>query len=447
VVPRIVLVLGGLSALVCAQGVLGAPVVLKKQEGIFDTSMAPKRRYFEAKIEHKRFLNPEDDNVLLHGKGGVVDLRTQKNVLQGGVSENERLTTLTTREYGVQGLFKVDLRKLEAKFAPELSWYLDARAEAAKKKAFDDAVNAEREMERKRLAAERAKVQMPSVGAALNGAVQEASKALQTVVEQIKGTTAGVKIPTAGVPVAKIPDIAATHGVALHSSKERLAAGSVGIPVTKIPEAKIPVVGIPVAKIPEPWSAGAPPGTTSTSWSAGAHPGTTTTTVFPTRPLGTLPIGTIPIAVVPVARIPDAVVAVMRMPQAVDVESAKEPDEELIVEWDAWHKRFAQLAKTPLLKAVNQCGNPSGSNTLEITVSPDHHLNVKLSQPSNGKFDQAILQAYKSLDGNPSLEYPTGSKRTSITFLIDNKHTEAGVAGDVNSQTTTGDREVLRGRK
>jgi hypothetical protein len=115
------------------------------------------------------------------------------------------------------------------------------------------------------------------------------------------------------------------------------------------------------------------------------------------------------------------------------------------IQWDAWHARFAELARDPILKAVDKVGNPAGANTVEITVWSNHHLAVRLSQPgTNKEFDLAILQAYQSLDGNAALVYPDGSRRSSISFLVDNKHTGKGAPAGLKSQTSIGDKEILR---
>ena len=114
------------------------------------------------------------------------------------------------------------------------------------------------------------------------------------------------------------------------------------------------------------------------------------------------------------------------------------------VVWDAWHKRFAKLAGDALLASINRLDAPLGSNSVNITITPDNRLTVSLAKASNPKFDQAVLQAYKSLNGSHALNFPPGSLRSSISFVVDNKHTSKGVASVVHSKTFTGDREMLR---
>jgi hypothetical protein len=115
-----------------------------------------------------------------------------------------------------------------------------------------------------------------------------------------------------------------------------------------------------------------------------------------------------------------------------------------VVPWDEWHARFAQLARGPILANVSKVKNPSGNDTVTVTVWRDHRLDVKLTKSSNAAFDRAILDAYKQLAGNADLEFPKHSVRKSITFLVDNQHKGAGIPTGVQSQTSLGDHEVIQ---
>lgn len=147
----------------------------------------------------------------------------------------------------------------------------------------------------------------------------------------------------------------------------------------------------------------------------------------------------------------EAVYMRMRQPQAnLDVsgkmlESKSAYDK--IISWDAWYARVAQAYEPILLKAIARRGNPAGSNTVSITVWPNHRLQAVIVEKSNRNFDSATIEAYQSLNGNKILEFPPGSKREKITFLVDNQHQTPHAVSDVNSQTYKGDNEVLRGSK
>jgi hypothetical protein len=115
-----------------------------------------------------------------------------------------------------------------------------------------------------------------------------------------------------------------------------------------------------------------------------------------------------------------------------------------VVAWDEWHARFASLARGPILKNVSGVKNPSGANTVQITVGSNHSLMVSLVKSGNPTFDTAILNAYKSLNGNSNLQFPKLSRRQSITFLVDNEHKGTGIPTGVQSQPSTGDKEIIR---
>ena len=84
---------------------------------------------------------------------------------------------------------------------------------------------------------------------------------------------------------------------------------------------------------------------------------------------------------------------------------------DFVLSWDEWYARIARTVKEPLVHAVNEHGDPAGSNTIRVTVWPDLRIEVALEHPSNPEFDAAVLQSYRSLMFNPALEFPRGSKR------------------------------------
>jgi len=121
-----------------------------------------------------------------------------------------------------------------------------------------------------------------------------------------------------------------------------------------------------------------------------------------------------------------------------------EADVDDVVPWDEWHTRFANLARDPILLNVSKLKKTSGFNTVEITVWRNLRVDAKLTKSGNPEFDRAILDAYKSLNGNKALAFPNHSRRDKMTFLIDNEHKGAGAPTTVQSQTSRGDKEVIR---
>ena len=115
---------------------------------------------------------------------------------------------------------------------------------------------------------------------------------------------------------------------------------------------------------------------------------------------------------------------------------------EKLISWDNWYAKIAKSSETRLLKSLSKYGSPSGANTISIAVWPNHHLVARLVKSSNALFDRATLEAYQSLDGDNVLQYPEGSKRDEIKFLIDNKHRSPNAVSSVDTKSCTGDNEV-----
>lgn len=127
-------------------------------------------------------------------------------------------------------------------------------------------------------------------------------------------------------------------------------------------------------------------------------------------------------------------------------EAAQNVDAELsyekVIPWDKWYAKVAKLYEPLLLRAVAKHGSPEGYNTVSVTVTKTHQVQVALVEPDNSVFDTATLEAYRALNGNPQLEFPAGTHRTQVNFLIDNKHNNPTPVSKVSSKTYTGDKEV-----
>lgn len=109
--------------------------------------------------------------------------------------------------------------------------------------------------------------------------------------------------------------------------------------------------------------------------------------------------------------------------------------------WDKWYAKMGSIIHDPLLRALDKHGNPSGANTVLVTVWKNHRLSIQVTQPSNAAFDQAVVEAYKSLDNNPAIEFPAGSCRTVVTYFIDNRHATEGTPIGITKQIIKGDKE------
>lgn len=114
------------------------------------------------------------------------------------------------------------------------------------------------------------------------------------------------------------------------------------------------------------------------------------------------------------------------------------------ISWDEWYRNFTRIYEPRLLRAFKKFGNPGGDNTVSLTVWPNCTLKASINRGSNKNFDAATLEAYRSLNGDPMLQFPIGSKRSEVSFLIDNRHGSVGPVTGVESQPFTGDKEIHR---
>jgi len=112
------------------------------------------------------------------------------------------------------------------------------------------------------------------------------------------------------------------------------------------------------------------------------------------------------------------------------------------VSWDNWYAEVSRLCEPLLTDAVDKHGNPAGANCIQITVWRDHHLIAKLVKGQNKEFNDTMLEAYRMLDGNGALEFPSGSKRQKVSFFVDNKHDSTDPVYGVESRSIVGDQET-----
>ncbi len=118
--------------------------------------------------------------------------------------------------------------------------------------------------------------------------------------------------------------------------------------------------------------------------------------------------------------------------------------DESTLSWDEWYARLADKVRKPLIQALNNHGNPAGENTVRITVWNDHRLSVVIERSSNREFDGAIVDAYTSIDLDPELEFPAGSRRSVVSFLTDHLHAIGTPPSQLTARKITGDDEVVR---
>jgi hypothetical protein len=81
--------------------------------------------------------------------------------------------------------------------------------------------------------------------------------------------------------------------------------------------------------------------------------------------------------------------------------------------WKRWHRRVAKaLSRRTKLSA----GPNIGTVLLRITIYRDRELRVDLLSSSNQRLGDNCLKAARTLNGDPLLAFPEGSKREEMLF-------------------------------
>ncbi|MBX9686868.1 MAG: hypothetical protein K2X27_09215 [Candidatus Obscuribacterales bacterium] len=406
---------------------------------VFDTSLTPKPpQVFELELKHTQVVYPKDPSLLLHGDTGVVRLTAtiKQDVLRSQIENEQKASTVYLKEHGVKAQFFVDFRKLEAKYAPEIAKVMESELIQARLKSQAEVARAKPLMD-KELQARPPEAKLPPLparadvndpkskvlDAELSQSAKQAQSQLKDPLQQFQAAltqlaASGAKMPAFNSAAGRMPELRrkALPSIPESSPKKPDLMPAEQELAEQLASAKLKAPDISTAAL-NAQMAGAKK--LSNTEALKAQPAMDTILSY-------------------ARRLPDREIS-----KAGETAEEKDLDAQLILKWDDWHARFARIAEAKVLAALTKASNPAGADTVEITVLPDRHLTVKLTQSSNAAFDKAILEAFRALDGSPELAYPAGSRRRSLSFLMDSK-LEGGLASKVKSQTAVGDREILR---
>lgn len=351
-----------------------------------------------------------------------------------------RNSSLSTVEHGLRPRFYVDFAKMTPKFAPKLSRLIDAELENARLTVPGDVARSEKLMNQEL----RARPPQPDIGSipAKIDIARLPTKSLQSELQKSKQQQ------------KQIAETAAKEEDEVRRNAAKNAPG-------KMPGG--PGKGAPLV-IPFPDQRGVPrlsmPSISKQNISAAEQ--AMNQELANIRPPSKAELAAQLAAAGTQAKLAsakaqpamDLVLTSMRQPKSIKMpaagEDAQEPELDAFatIQWDQWHAKFAEASRDPILQSLKKYGNPSGENTVEITVSSDGRITVTLNQASkNANFDKAVLQAYRSMERHPALRYPPGSRRSMLTFLIDVKHIGEGAPSSVKSRTSVGDNETVRKKK
>jgi len=88
----------------------------------------------------------------------------------------------------------------------------------------------------------------------------------------------------------------------------------------------------------------------------------------------------------------------------------------MVVAWELWHKQLSQA----IYSRWSQTASVPGSCTLKLTITRNRTIQVTVVRPSgNPIFDEGLMQAILSLNGNPGLTFPSQSERQYVALESD----------------------------
>jgi len=95
---------------------------------------------------------------------------------------------------------------------------------------------------------------------------------------------------------------------------------------------------------------------------------------------------------------------------------AERGSQALVVAWELWHKQLSQA----IYARWSQTASVAGSCTLKLTITKNRMIQVTVVRPSgNPVFDQGLMDAILSLNGNPGLTFPSQSQRQFVALESD----------------------------
>jgi len=119
---------------------------------------------------------------------------------------------------------------------------------------------------------------------------------------------------------------------------------------------------------------------------------------------------------------------------------AERNSKQLTLAWEAWHKQLS----SEIYARWQEVAMIRGRATMRVTVTRDHHVIAQLNSPSgNHRFDTTLLDVVNSLDGNPGLNFPSGSQRPQVSFEADyiaDTNIKGGYSWTKNDYETVQDR-------
>lgn len=95
---------------------------------------------------------------------------------------------------------------------------------------------------------------------------------------------------------------------------------------------------------------------------------------------------------------------------------AEEQSREMVLAWERWHKQLSGA----IYERWSDVARYPGVATVKITVTKNHNITADiLNSTGTPAFNSGLMASIESLNGNPGLTFPSGSRRQIVTYQAD----------------------------
>lgn len=104
-----------------------------------------------------------------------------------------------------------------------------------------------------------------------------------------------------------------------------------------------------------------------------------------------------------------------KAPKNFDI-GAERGSKEMVLAWERWHRQLSGA----IYERWQRVAQDAGRATLRVTVTKDHRIFAQVVRCDGGPaFEDQIMSAISSLNGNPGLTFPAKSERNQVSFEAD----------------------------
>lgn len=89
---------------------------------------------------------------------------------------------------------------------------------------------------------------------------------------------------------------------------------------------------------------------------------------------------------------------------------------EMLLAWERWHKQLSGA----IYERWSDVARYPGVATVKITVTKNHNITANImNSTGTPAFNSGLMASIESLNGNPGLTFPSGSRRNVVTYEAD----------------------------